>query len=104
MRIIHSDLNHDGNNEILLIKNYPLAGNSLGYLRRYLKSHIEIFKWDGYGIIHDPIYTSQIPKLIDTIPKVFPFVLLGGIIITLVLVLGNLGTILTRYKKIKNEI
>ncbi|NHJ01804.1 MAG: hypothetical protein EAX86_06645 [Candidatus Heimdallarchaeota archaeon] len=56
--------------------------------------------WDGYGIIHDPKYSSVIPSLTNYPLKEFPVHLLGGILVAMVLVSGTFGVALIRYRKL----
>ncbi len=50
MRLLMQDINKDGVVEVVAVKNHGLARNLLGNIRKYKKSHLEIFAWDGFGL------------------------------------------------------
>ncbi len=49
MRILLCDMNSDGTQEIIAVKNNEVTRNLLGKFRHFNKSHIEILTWDGIG-------------------------------------------------------
>ncbi|MFX1252164.1 MAG: hypothetical protein ACFFCZ_11210 [Promethearchaeota archaeon] len=56
-------------------------------------------QWDGYGIIHGATFSSSpfgLNPPPDIIIKVFPWLLFGGILITLVIAVVNLGVVSIR--------
>ena len=50
LRIQICDLNSDGINEIIAIKNYEVTRNVFGKFRLYRKHHIELMTWDGIAM------------------------------------------------------
>ncbi|MFX1537789.1 MAG: hypothetical protein ACFFDI_26660 [Promethearchaeota archaeon] len=62
-------------------------------------------QWDGYGVIHGATFSSSPSGLnppSKVIIKVFPWLLFGGILLTLVITVVNLGTITVRYIRFKS--
>jgi hypothetical protein len=50
MRLLVSDTNGDGSSEVIVVKNYELAGMKLERFRKYTNAHIEALAWDGLGL------------------------------------------------------
>ena len=51
VRILNNDINGDGVNDIIAVKNYEIARNILGTFKFYNKHHIEILTWNGVSLI-----------------------------------------------------
>lgn len=51
VRIMINDINRDGINDVVAVKNYEIARNILGSFRFYNKHHIEILTWNGVSLI-----------------------------------------------------
>jgi hypothetical protein len=50
MRLLVSDTNGDGSSEVIVVKNYEIAGMKLERFRKYTNAHIEALAWDGLGL------------------------------------------------------
>ena len=51
VRILISDINSDGVNDVVAVKNYEITRNILGSFKYYKKHHIEILTWDGVSLV-----------------------------------------------------
>lgn len=51
VRIVINDINRDGVNDLIAVKNYEIARNILGSFKFYNKHHIEILTWDGVSLV-----------------------------------------------------
>ncbi|MBW1833747.1 MAG: VCBS repeat-containing protein [Deltaproteobacteria bacterium] len=50
MRIIITDIDSDGKNEIIAVKNYELTGRLFKQLRKFKEAQIESLSWNGLGL------------------------------------------------------
>ena len=51
VRIVITDINRDGINDVVAVKNYEMARNILGSFKFYNKHHIEILTMDGVSLV-----------------------------------------------------
>ncbi len=50
MRLLVRDLDADGENEVIAVRNYEIAMKLLKIFRKFTKTHIESLSWDGIGL------------------------------------------------------
>ena len=50
MRLLATDTNDDGHTEVIVVKNYDVAGRKLEKFRKYTGAQIESLVWDGLGL------------------------------------------------------
>jgi TolB-like protein len=50
MRLRVRDLDGDGIQEVIVVKNYEMSGNMLDQFRKFTDAHIETLSWDGIGL------------------------------------------------------
>ena len=50
MRLLVADTNNDGDSEVIVAKNYELAGGHLERFRHFTNAHFESLGWDGLGL------------------------------------------------------
>ena len=51
MRVAICDLNKDGKNEVIAIKNHEMAGSLLKNFRKFTKTNFISLSWDGLGLV-----------------------------------------------------
>jgi len=51
LRLIIKDSDSDGKNEVITVKNYEITGGLLQQFRKFTKTHIESFSWNGLGLV-----------------------------------------------------
>jgi len=50
LRLIITDSDSDGKNEVITVKNYEITGGLLQQFRKFTKTHIESLSWNGLGL------------------------------------------------------
>jgi len=50
MRVAIADMNQDGKNEVIAVKNHEMAGSLLKSFRKFTKSNFVSLSWDGLGL------------------------------------------------------
>ena len=50
MRLLITDADADGENEMIVVKNHEVTGGHLEQFRKYTNSHFESMTWDGLGL------------------------------------------------------
>ncbi len=51
LRLLITDSDSDGKNEVITVKNYEITGGLLQKFRKFTKTHIESFSWNGLGLV-----------------------------------------------------
>jgi TolB-like protein len=51
MRILITDTDKDGQNEVIAVKNYDVVKGALTYFRNFKNAEIHAFTWDGVGLV-----------------------------------------------------
>jgi TolB-like protein len=50
MRLVVADTDDDGTSEVIVVKNYDVAGGKLEKFRKFTSAHFESLAWDGLGL------------------------------------------------------
>jgi hypothetical protein len=50
MRLLVADSDGDGETEVIVVKNYDIAGGHLEQFRKFTNAHFESLTWDGLGL------------------------------------------------------
>ena len=50
MRLLVTDVNGDGESEMIVVKNHDIMRGTAERLRKYRNAHVESMSWDGLGL------------------------------------------------------